>query len=179
MPKKRPTWDEFWMKFAVVASERSACLRYRVGAAIVRDKSIITIGYNGPVSGDSHCSEVGCAKEGILPAAEVLGFCRGAHAELNAILNAAKQGVSIEGTSLYVTYRPCYSCAKHIVNAGIKRVIYLYPYNKEPEAIELFRKTGVDLIPFPSLSDKNFFPEEKQKAAIEKNAKKRKTKGGR
>jgi len=149
----RPNWDEFWMKTALLASERSACVHYKVGAVLARNKQILTLGYNGPVSGDSHCEEIGCAKmrDGVkLPSGS--GLCRGSHAELNAIANAANLGIFIGGASFYITYRPCYSCAKQIVNAGIKRVVYLRDYDGEPEAVSLFRKTGVDLIKFDSIS---------------------------
>jgi len=150
----RPNWDEFWMMMADLASKRSACVNYKVGAVLVRNKQILTLGYNGPVSGDSHCEEIGCAKmrDGVkLPPGS--GMCRGSHGELNAIANAANLGIFISGASLYVTWRPCYSCAKQIVNAGIKRVVYLREYDGEPEAISLFRKTSVDLIRFNTISN--------------------------
>ncbi len=153
----RPTWDEFWMKMAVLASERSVCLRYKVGAVLVRDRCILTLGYNGPVSGDVHCSDVGCNKERKdMPIAEAREYCRGAHAELNAISNAAKNGINIKDSSLYVTWRPCYSCSKQLAHAEIRRIVFLNDYEREPEAVDLFRRRGVDLIPFSSISQMNF-----------------------
>ena len=154
---RRPNWDEYWMLFAVLAAMRSTCVHYKVGAVLAREKQILTIGFNGPVSGDSHCAEVGCAKmkDGVkLPSGS--GMCRGAHAEINAIANAANLGVSIGGASFYITHRPCYPCAKQIVNAGIKRIVYLDDYDGEPQAIDLLRKASVQLVPFKVLSDLKF-----------------------
>jgi len=162
------------MMMVLLASKRSVCLRYQVGALIVKGRQLLSFGYNGPVSGDVHCSDVGCAKDPFMPAAHAKEFCRGAHAEINAIINAAKNGVMINDASMYVTWRPCYSCAKHIVNSSIiKRVVYLTDYDREPESLELFRKVGIDLIDFKTLSNRdlknfsemllNFFSDKEEK----------------
>jgi len=153
--KLRPSWDETFMSVAVVFAQRSMCKYYKVGAVIAREKQLLSVGYNGPVSGEPHCEEVGCAKEKDgkrLPSGS--GLCRGAHAEINAICNAANNGVSIRGATLYVTYRPCHDCAKHIVNAGIRKVVYLHDYEGDLRAIELFNRVGVGLVRFDTLSQK-------------------------
>lgn len=121
---KRPDWDNYFMKIAELVSERSTCLRRKVGAVVVKDKRILSTGYNGAPSGISHCEEVGCIREKMkIPSGERHELCRGLHAEQNAILQAAYHGVSIKGSKLYVTCHPCSVCAKMIINAGIEEVI--------------------------------------------------------
>ncbi len=130
---KRMTWEESLMAVATQYALRSVCRFYKVGAVIVGPEyRILAAGYNGPVKGDLHCSEIGCAK---WEESSVFGrkICRGAHAEANAIVNAACQGVSIKDSILIVTVCPCWDCAKLIVNAGIKRVIYLWEYDRKDE----------------------------------------------
>ncbi len=154
---QRPTWDETFMAMAVILSQRSMCCHYKVGAVIAKDKRFLTGGYNGPVTGEPHCVEVGCAKmkNGVkLPHGS--GFCRGAHAEMNAIVNAANLGIFVRDATVYVTYRPCLECAKHIVNAGIKKIVYLKDYDGDSSAIELFNRTGVGLIKFKTISKIKF-----------------------
>ncbi len=151
---ERQTWDETWMEIVKVLEKRSTCVHYKVAAVVVKGKHLVSIGYNGPVSGEPHCDEVGCAKmvNGVkLPPGS--DKCRGAHAEDNAITRA---GQSADGCSLYVSYRPCLACAKRIINAGIKRVIYLKDYDGEEEAINILRRRGVDLIPFHTVSKMPF-----------------------
>jgi dCMP deaminase len=153
----RPTWDETFMEIAVVFSRRSMCRHYKVGAVIAKDRRFLTAGYNGPVSGEPHCVDVGCAKEKNgkkLPSGS--GLCRGAHAEINAISNAANLGVSVQGATLYITYRPCYDCAKHIINAGIKKVIYIQDYDGDLPAIDSLNRVGVALVKFDMISKKRF-----------------------
>jgi len=155
--EKRLTWDEVFMKEAIIWAEQSRCVGYKVGAVIARDKQPLSVGYNGPVRGDVHCTEVGCAKikDGIrLPPGS--GCCRGAHGEMNAISNAANIGVPIKGGTLYITMRPCFDCSKHVINAGITRVVYLEEYFEEPAAIALMKKVGVDLVKFDTISDLKF-----------------------
>ena len=126
---KRPDWDTYFLMIALVASTRSTCLRRHVGAVIVRDKFIVSTGYNGAPQGVKHCSEVGCMREKLaIPSGERHEMCRGSHAELNAIAQAAKIGVSTENATILCTHEPCSFCTKAILNAGIKEVIYLYPY---------------------------------------------------
>ena len=126
---KRPDWDTYFLMIALVASTRSTCLRRHVGAVIVRDKYIVSTGYNGPPQGLEHCSEVGCIREKLaIPSGERHEMCRGSHAELNAIAQAAQIGVSTEGSTILCTHEPCSFCTKAILNAGIKNVVYLHPY---------------------------------------------------
>ena len=120
----RPSWDEYFMKIAHLVAERSTCLRRSVGAIIVKDKRIISTGYNGAPRGLTHCLEAGCLRERMgIPSGERQELCRGAHAEQNAIIQAASSGVSMEGAAMYCTTAPCATCAKMILNAGIKRLV--------------------------------------------------------
>lgn len=149
-PRPRPTWDETWMKMVLIMGERSQCIHYKVGAVIAKDKRIISVGYNGPVVGEPHCVDVGCAKMingKKLPVGS--GRCRGAHAELNAL---NKAGLSAEGASAYINFRPCFSCTKQLINAGVKRVVFLAEYDGEEWAKDIFRNRSIDLIPFSTLS---------------------------
>jgi dCMP deaminase len=116
MPE-RASWDEYFMNIARVVSSRSTCDRKFVGAVIVRDKTILSTGYNGSIRGMPHCTEVGHMMED--------GHCVATiHAESNAILQAAKNGVAIDGASIYVTASPCWNCFKQVANAGIRRIVY-------------------------------------------------------
>jgi dCMP deaminase len=153
----RPSWDESFMEVTEIFAKRSRCCHYKVGAVIARNKQLLSIGYNGPVAGEPHCTEVGCAKmkDGVkLPPGS--GFCRGAHAEMNAIANAANLGVGVSGATLYVSYRPCLECTKHIINAGIRRVVYLNDYDGDLAAIDLMNRVGVGLIKFSTISKMKF-----------------------
>lgn len=120
------------MKIAQEVSSRSTCLRRQVGAVIVKDKRILSTGYNGAPSGLKHCAEVGCLREqlGIL-SGENQELCRGLHAEQNAIIQAALHGVSIAGSSLYSTHKPCVLCSKMVINAGIKEILFVEGYPDE------------------------------------------------
>ena len=117
----RPTWDEYFIDITLAVARRSTCQRAQVGAVIVKDKRILTTGYNGAPKGLPHCLEIGC---------EIVdGHCvRTLHAEQNAIIQAALHGVSLEGGTIYTTHQPCHTCAKMIINAGIVRVVYAGDY---------------------------------------------------
>ncbi len=135
--ESRPSWDEYFMQVAFVVATRATCPRRSVGAVIVHDKRILATGYNGAPRGLAHCTEVGCYI--------VAGHCiRALHAEQNAILQAAMNGVSTRGATLYVTCQPCNHCAKMIINAGIERVVFQGDYPDE-FALELFAEAGVQL----------------------------------
>ncbi|RJQ30749.1 cytidine deaminase [Candidatus Parcubacteria bacterium] len=126
--RKRPTCDDIFVEVALAVSKRAVCLFHEVGAVIFKGSHILSTGYNGPASGDLHCTKVGCAK---IIGGEIksgTGLCRGTHAELNAIGNAAKFGINIEGASIFVTWAPCYTCAKQLVNASLRHVLYLINY---------------------------------------------------
>ncbi|MGI5838822.1 MAG: deoxycytidylate deaminase [bacterium] len=128
----RPAWDEYFMEVTKVVATRSTCLRRQLGAVIVKDKRILTTGYNGAPSGLAHCLDVGCLRqEKGIPSGERFEFCRGLHAEQNAIIQAASYGVSIRGAAIYTSCYPCVTCAKMIVNAGITRIVYADDYPDE------------------------------------------------
>lgn len=132
MPTTRPNWDEYFIQIAHLVSQRSTCLRRQVGAIIVKDKRILSTGYNGAPSGLKHCREAGCLREQQnVPSGQRHELCRGLHGEQNAIIQAALYGVSIKESTLYSTHLPCSLCAKMLVNAGIKEIIYSDGYADE------------------------------------------------
>lgn len=135
----RIPWDQYFMSQSLLISMRGTCTRLSVGATIVRDRRVISGGYNGSVSGDVHCSEVGCKV--------VAGHCiRTIHAEVNAILQCAKFGVPTDGADMYVSYFPCLQCTKTIIQAGIKKLYFLHDYNNNEYAIELLEHAGIKVI---------------------------------
>lgn len=130
--QKRPGWDEYFMEVAEVVARRSTCLRRNIGAVVVKDKRILSTGYNGAPTGLPHCADVGCLREKLgIPSGERHEICRGLHAEQNALLQAARYGISLEGSTIYSTTEPCSLCAKMLINAGIRRVVYKEPYPDE------------------------------------------------
>ena len=121
----RPTYDEYFMKMAYLAASRSTCLRRQVGAVLVKEKHVLSTGYNGPPKGLKHCDETGCLREQLgVPSGERHEICRGLHAKQNAIIQAAMFGVSIKDSVLYVTNTPCVVCAKMLINAGVTEIVY-------------------------------------------------------
>lgn len=142
----RPSWDEYFMKITKLVSERSTCLRRKVGAIIVKDKRIISTGYNGAPRGLPHCLDIGCLREKLgIPSGERQELCRGVHAEQNAIIQAASSGTSMEGATMYCTTAPCATCAKMIINAGIKRLVLAERYPDELGE-ELIREAGIETV---------------------------------
>ena len=128
----RPSYDEYFMEMSYVVSKRSTCMRRKVGAILVKDKHILSTGYNGAPKGLPHCSEVGCLREQRnVPSGERHELCRGLHAEQNAIIQAAVFGVSIKGSILYCTNTPCVVCVKMLINAGVKEIVYSGEYPDE------------------------------------------------
>ena len=120
----RPSWDEYFLEIASLVSKRSTCLRRKVGALVVKDRRILATGYNGTPSGIKHCSQTGCLREKMkIPSGERHELCRGLHAEQNVLLQASLHGVSLKGSTIYVTNQPCIICAKMIINAGIGEVV--------------------------------------------------------
>ncbi len=139
----RPAWDQYFLRIATVVSGRSTCLRRQVGALIVKDKRILTTGYNGAPRLLEHCFEIGCLRDDAgAESGTVHELCRGLHAEQNAILQAALHGVSIEGGLLYSTHQPCVLCSKMLINAGILAVNYIEPY-PDPLAENLLKEAGI------------------------------------
>jgi len=122
---ERPSYDEYFMEMAHVVAKRSTCLRRSVGAILVKDKHILSTGYNGAPKGMKHCSEIGCLREELnVPSGQRHEICRGLHAEQNAIIQAAVFGVSIIDSIIYCTFTPCIVCAKMLINAGVKEIIF-------------------------------------------------------
>lgn len=141
----RPSWDEYFMQIADVVATRSTCCRRQVGAAIVKGKRLLTTGYNGAPQGLAHCLEIGCMREKLgIPSGERHELCRGLHAEQNAIIQGALYGVEIEGATLYCTHMPCSACAKMLINAGIRRVVFRHGYPDEL-ASALMREADVQI----------------------------------
>lgn len=142
---RRPGWDEYFMRFARLAAERSSCMRRQVGAVIVRDRRVVATGYNGAPAGVRHCHETGCLREKLnVPSGERHELCRGLHAEQNAIIQAALHGVSTQESGLYCTNLPCIICAKMLINAGIREVVMGDGYPDELTA-EMLGEAGVAL----------------------------------
>ena len=134
----RASWDDYFMNIAREVSTRSTCDRKFVGSVIVRDKSILATGYNGSIRGEPHCDEESHLMEG--------GHCvRTVHAEANAIVQAAKNGVRIDGSSIYVTASPCWGCFRLIANAGIARIVFGEFY-RDPKIFDFSQRLGIELV---------------------------------
>jgi dCMP deaminase len=140
-PINRPDLDEYFMEIAGVVAKRSTCLRNQVGALFVKNKRLLTTGYNGAPANLLHCDEVGCAREGVASGTRH-ELCRAVHAEQNAIIQAAMHGVSIEGATLYCTHQPCILCAKMMINAKIVRVVYSQSY-PDDTALRFLAQAGI------------------------------------
>lgn len=135
---KRVDWDTYFMNIAREVATRSTCPRKSVGAVIVRDRRILSTGYNGSIKGVPHCTDVGCDM--------VDGHCVATvHAEANAIIQAARNGVCIDGGDIYVTASPCWNCFKLIANSGIKRIFYGEFYRDE-KSLKVAKECGIELI---------------------------------
>lgn len=136
--KVRVSWEKYFMNIAIEVAKRSTCDRKNVGAVIVREKTILSTGYNGSIKGLPHCDEVGCEM--------IDGHCvRTTHAEANAIVQAAKNGVRIDSAEIFVTASPCYNCFKLIANAGIKK-IYYYEFYRDERILEHAKKAKIQLL---------------------------------
>ncbi|HJJ00345.1 MAG: cytidine deaminase [Coriobacteriia bacterium] len=143
MADTRPSWDEYFMDITKRVATRSTCLRRAVGAILVHDKRIIASGYNGGPTGLAHCLDIGCLREKLgIPSGQQHELCRGIHAEQNAIIQAARYGVSIEGATLYCTTQPCTQCTKMLINAGITEIVYAEGY-PDDLARELLDESGI------------------------------------
>ncbi|MFW5875710.1 MAG: deoxycytidylate deaminase [Myxococcota bacterium] len=138
MARQRASWDEYFMNIGREVATRSTCSRKHVGAVIVRDKTILSTGYNGSIRGLAHCDDDDHMMEE--------GHCvRTIHAEANAIIQAAKNGTRIEAASIYVTASPCWSCFKMIANSGIERIVFGEFY-RDPRIFEVSRTLGIELV---------------------------------
>ena len=153
--QERPSWDEYFMTLADEVATRTTCLRRAVGAIIVKEKRILATGYNGVPSGLRLCSVTGCLREKLgVPSGQRHEICRGLHAEQNALLQAARYGIDIEGSSIYITTQPCVVCAKMLINAGISEIIYRNPYPDEL-AMELLNESNIKIRIFDGQTSKS------------------------
>jgi len=142
----RPSWNEYFMDIAYLVSERSTCMRRKVGAVVVKDRAILATGYNGAPAGIPHCSETGCLRHQLnVPSGEKHELCRGLHAEQNAIIQAAVHGTSIIGATLYCTNHPCSICAKMLINAKIQKIYYQNGYQDDLSKA-LFDSTNIQIV---------------------------------
>lgn len=145
MGTPRPSWHEYFMSITELVAQRATCTRRFVGAILVRDKRIITTGYNGAPSGTKHCLEVGCLRDQLgIPSGERHELCRGLHAEQNAIIQAALHGTSVAGATLYCTTMPCVICSKMLINASIAEVYYREGY-ADTLSSDLMADAGIPL----------------------------------
>lgn len=139
------------MDITRLVARRSTCLRRQVGAVMVKDKNILATGYNGTPRGITHCAETGCLREQLkVPSGERHELCRGLHAEQNAIIQAASHGVNISESVLYCTDSPCIICTKMLINAGIRKVVYLQGY-ADKLSIEMLAEAGVETSHFDEI----------------------------
>lgn len=134
---KRPSWDEYFLKLAMLASERATCPRMHVGCVLVKDKFVLATGYNGSLPGQPHCDDVGCLI--------VDNHCvRTNHAEINALVQAASHGVNLRGATAYITNMSCTTCAKALIAAGIERVVVFSDYH-DTLATKFYTESGVKI----------------------------------
>jgi len=141
----RPSWDDIFMQVAEVVAQRSTCLRRNVGAVLVKDKHIIATGYNGAPAGMEHCIDKGvCLREELgVPSGEKYELCKSVHAEQNTIIQAAIYGQNTRGAEIYITHAPCMICAKILVNAGVRKVIYKENLISDRLAMDILIDGGV------------------------------------
>lgn len=143
---KRPTWDEYFLKIVDMVASRGSCDRGRTGCVITRDRRIVSTGYVGAPSGLPHCDEAGHEMHTVIheDGTQTRHCIRTAHAEQNAICEAARMGIALEGGTLYCKMAPCYTCAKMIINAGIKRVVCAHDYQASSRSKEVFKEAGIE-----------------------------------
>ena len=142
-------WDKRFMELTEQVVSWASCLRRKVGAIIVREKRVMATGYNGAPAGIASCIERGeCLRQKLnIPSGTQHELCFAAHAEQNAIIQAARYGVNINGATLYCTHQPCVICAKMIINAGISRVVYKEGYPDE-FSMKLFGEAGTEIVKY-------------------------------
>ncbi len=145
----RPVWDEYFLKIAMLVSERSTCERHHVGAVIVKDKQILTSGYNGAAAGMKDCLEMGCLRNQMgIESGTRHEICRAIHAEQNALIQAALHGANVGDATIYCTHSPCILCAKMLVNSKIKRFVTYADY-PDKSSLELLKDAGVEFVKLP------------------------------
>ena len=142
--EKRPDWDQYFMDIARVVASRSNCMKRKVAAIIVRDKRVISTGYNGTPRGTRNCNEGGCPRcNGMAASGTGLEECLCSHGEENAIVQASYHGVSLKDATIYTTFAPCLMCAKMIINSGIREVVYNLEYPLNGSSFRLFGEAGI------------------------------------
>ena len=142
--QNRPLIDEYFLKIASVIAERSTCLRHHVGAVAVKDKHILTTGYNGAASGLKDCRELGCIRDEMnIESGTRHEICRAIHAEQNVIIQAALHGVNLEEATIYCTHSPCVLCAKMLANVRIERFVTFGSY-ADDSFKDLFQEAGIE-----------------------------------
>jgi dCMP deaminase len=142
----RPTWDEYWMNIVEQVGKRSTCMRRNIGAVVVKDNIIVSTGFNGAPRGLPHCIEIGCLRDELkIPSGTMHEICRGVHAEQNAIIRG--DPLRMDGATLYVNAKPCKICAKMIVNAGLKKVVYVEIY-PDDEGIKILQDAGIQTVAY-------------------------------
>ncbi|WP_425325952.1 deoxycytidylate deaminase [Oceanidesulfovibrio marinus] len=151
----RLPWPQYFLRICFLVSERSTCLRRKVGAVAVRDKRILATGYNGAPSNVAHCLDIGCLRAQLgVPSGQRHEICRGLHAEQNVIIQAAVHGVSIKDADIYCTTQPCLICSKMLANCGVKNIYYAESYPDEM-AEDMLREAGINFkrLPLEPLAD--------------------------
>jgi dCMP deaminase len=144
--RTRPDWDQYFMEIAEVVAKRSTCKRRQIGAVIVKDRRILSTGYNGSPSGLPHCLELGCLRdEQGIESGTRHEICRALHSEQNAIVQAALYGVATTGSTLYCTHQPCSLCAKMLINAGIGRVVFEGDY-PDTFSLEMLEAARIEIV---------------------------------
>jgi dCMP deaminase len=142
--ERRPDWDQYFMDIAKVVASRSNCMKRKVAAIIVRDKRVISTGYNGTPRGTRNCNEGGCPRcNGMAASGTSLEECLCSHGEENAIVQASYHGVSLKDATIYTTFAPCLMCAKMIINSGIREVVYNLEYPLNDSSFRLFGEAGI------------------------------------
>lgn len=144
----RPSWDEYFSQLAIMVGQRGTCDRGYCGAIITKDRRIVSTGYAGSPVGCQHCNEIGHEMHTIIHEdnSQSNHCIRTAHAEQNAICQAARFGIALEGGTIYVKMAPCYTCAKMIINAGIKRVVCNQDYHASKRSKEIFKEAGIEFV---------------------------------
>jgi dCMP deaminase len=144
----RPSWDEYFLNIVDTVSERSTCDRGKAGAVIVKDRRILSTGYAGSPPGQPHCDDAGHMMRRVVDENDHISqHCvRTIHAEANALVQAAKFGIPVEGATMYTRFEPCYACAMLIVGAGISRVVAKTKYHAANESRTLLQNAGIELV---------------------------------
>ncbi len=149
----RPSFIRYFMDITELVAKRSTCLRRSVGAVLVKDKRLLSTGYNGAPSGIRHCAETGCLREQLnVPSGERHELCRGIHAEQNAIIQAAYYGVSIKDSTLFCTHLPCSICTKMLINSGITTIYHASGYT-DPLAMDMMKEAGLEVYRVDTLGE--------------------------